>query len=167
MLLFRLSFLLVIAVSTATNAFTINIEFLLDKNNSDPSLVDLFKKVKNVNATAIAQTPDKHIIRVDSVIIVNRTIDFFKNKFVVENEHELIKRLLELMTTNDSSSRPVTSSSSYRATNSRVTTSTRKTTTTKSSRNYLFDYELTNFNGFSDYSTEFEDSTLSTQLEVN
>ena len=141
----------------------INIEFILPKNNSDPSLADLFKKVINVNVTAVAESVDKHIIRVDSVLALNRTIEFKNNKMIFENEADLIRKLIELaplITTNASNS----SASSSRTTTRR---------TTRSPDQDFFDYDASHQHSThsfeftsSDYSTEFDE--LTTQLfEVN
>lgn len=86
----------VFALMTASiYAFTINIDFRLPKDIKDPNLIDFFKKITNVNATAIAESLDKRIIRIDSLMILNRTIDL-KNKIMVESESDLIRRLIEL-----------------------------------------------------------------------
>lgn len=142
----------------------INIEFILPKNNSDPSLADLFKKVINVNVTAVAESVDKHIIRVDSVLALNRTIEFKNNKMVFENEADLIRKLIELAPL-------ITTNASNSSSTSRTITTTRRTT--RSPDQDFFDYDASHHHSThsfeftsSDYSTDFDE--LTTPLfEVN
>jgi len=154
--LVRLSCILLLT-AVLTNAFTINIEFKLPKNTTDQNLIDLFKKITNVNATAIAQSPDKRIIRIDSLLISNKTIDL-KNRIVVSNESDLIKRLIELA--------PYV----YNLTNTSVPRTTigwgwRRTTSTSTLAPFS-EYDSTQVSEVltTDYTTEFED--LSTKFEV-
>lgn len=78
-----------------TSAFTITIEYKPDLNITDPVLVDLLSKITNVNATAITTSLDKRVIQIDSLLVLNRTIEL-ENKIVVESQGDLLKSLIEL-----------------------------------------------------------------------
>lgn len=153
-----LVYVLLVTASTV-NAFTINIEFKLPKNVSDPTLIDLFNKISNVNATAIAESVDKHIVRIDSLLVLNHTVDL-KNKIMVENEAEIIRRLIELTPL-------VNNLTSIWSTVS--TTNRQRTTTTSTRYPSYYDYDSNQYGEAfnNDYSAKSDDSTVSSQFEVH
>lgn len=78
-----------------TSAFTITIEYKPDFNITDPVLANLLSKITNINATAITTSLDKRVIQIDSLLVLNRTIEL-KNKILVESQGDLLKSLIEL-----------------------------------------------------------------------
>lgn len=106
------------------NSLTINIELKLIKNNqTDPKLSELFKLIRNVNATAITESIDRRLIRIDSISLFNGTIEF-SNKIVVENEDEMIKTVVNLVASYLEKQKSTTKSpksTSYRTTKSTTT----------------------------------------------